>query len=550
MFFLDSSLASLFLISVEKKMSDHSEELKTQDTKMPISQSKSEVQILDVTLRDGEQTQGVSFSSAEKLNIAKFLLQKLLVHRVEIASARVSRGELESVQKIMEWARSENLEDRIEILGFVDGGKTIEWMERAGVKTLNLLTKGSLHHLEKQLRKTPEEHFGEVSQVIQMARSKGFRVNVYLEDWSNGFRNSPGYVRDFVRHLNSEDIQYLFLPDTLGVLSPYETESGVRMILDEFPDMHLEFHGHNDYDLAVANCMAAVKAGAKGVHVSINGLGERAGNSPLEAVVTALHDKLDIPTGIVEKEITNASRLVEVFSGKRISANRPIVGEDVFTQTAGVHADGDKKGNLYANPILPERFGRIRSYALGKLAGKASLSENLKRLGLVLSTEMEKKVLERIIELGDQNKAVTPEDLPFIIADISGNSETIVFTIDSCKVESGVGCPPRAVLKVTIRGEVYQSEATGDGGYDAFMTALYQITKSIDIKLPKLFDYEVRIPPGGRTDALVETVITWKKQEDPVPIRTIGVDSDQIVAAMKATEKMMNILLAQPEKAI
>jgi (R)-citramalate synthase len=501
------------------------------------------IQILDVTLRDGEQTQGVSFSSAEKLNIAKFLLQKLNVHRVEIASARVSKGELASVQNIMKWAREESLQDRIEILGFVDGGKTLDWMKQAGVGTLNLLTKGSLHHLEKQLRKTPQEHFSEVSEVIANAKKLGFRVNVYLEDWSNGFRNSPGYVMDFVKHLSQEDINYLFLPDTLGVLSPYETSDGIRMILDHYPNMHLEFHGHNDYDLAVANCMAAVKAGAKGIHVSINGLGERAGNSPLEAVVTALHDKLQVPTGVNEKEITNASRLVEVFSGKRISANRPIVGEDVFTQTAGVHADGDKKGNLYANPILPERFGRIRSYALGKLAGKASLSENLKRLGLVLTPEMEKKVLERIIELGDQNKTVTPEDLPFIIADVSGDSERIVFNIVSCKVESGMGCPPKANLKVSIRGDIYHSEASGDGGYDAFMTALYQITKSLDIRLPRLFDYEVRIPPGGRTDALVETVITWKKQDDPIPIRTIGVDSDQIVAAMKATEKMMNIIL-------
>ncbi|MBF3371958.1 homocitrate synthase/isopropylmalate synthase family protein, partial [Leptospira interrogans] len=142
--------------------------------------------------------------------------------------------------------------------------------------------------------------------------------------------------------------------------------------------------------------------------------------TPLEALVTTIHDKSQAKTNINELAITEASRLVEVFSGKRISANRPIVGEDVFTQTAGVHADGDKKGNLYANPILPERFGRKRSYALGKLSGKASISENVKQLGMVLSDIVLQKVLERVIELGDQNKLVTPEDLPFIIADVSG----------------------------------------------------------------------------------------------------------------------------------
>lgn len=506
--------------------------------------SKQKIQILDVTLRDGEQTQGVSFSTEEKLNIAKFLLQKLNVDRVEIASARVSKGELITVKTIMEWARKESLEDRIEILGFVDGGKTIDWMMETGVKVLNLLTKGSLKHLEKQLRKTPKEHFRDVSEMIQLAKSKGFVVNVYLEDWSNGFRDSPNYVMDFISHLTQEPIRYLYLPDTLGVLSPYETEYGIQMVLDKYPNLHVEFHGHNDYDLACANCLAAVKAGAKGVHVSVNGLGERAGNAPLEAVVTALHDKLGVETGIVEKEITHASRLVEVFSGKRISANRPIVGEDVFTQTAGVHADGDKKGNLYANPILPERFGRTRSYALGKLAGKASLQENLKRQGLVLSPDLEKKVLDRIIELGDQNKAVTPEDLPFIIADISGNTDSFVFKIQSCKVESGIGFSPKAKLKILLRGVEYEEEAGGDGGYDAFMNALVKIMNQQNIQLPLLYDYEVRIPPGGRTDALVETVITWKKKYNgEETFRTIGVDSDQTVAAMKATEKMMNLIL-------
>lgn len=507
-----------------------------------MSRKQDSIQVLDVTLRDGEQTQGVSFSSEEKMNIAKFLLQKLNVHRVEIASARVSRGELESVRKIMDWAAGENLTDRIEILGFVDGGKTVDWMKETGVRTLNLLTKGSLLHLEKQLRKSPAEHFKEVSDVIQLATKQGFSVNVYLEDWSNGFRNSPGYVLDLVGHLQKEPIQYLFLPDTLGVLSPDETKVGIDSILQKYPEQHLEFHGHNDYDLAVANCMVAVQSGAKGIHVSVNGLGERAGNSPLEAVITALHDKLGVKTGIVEKEITNASRLVEVFSGKRISANRPIVGEDVFTQTAGIHADGDKKANLYANPILPERFGRTRSYALGKLAGKASLTENLKRQGLVLSPEMEKKVLDRIIELGDQSKIVTPEDIPFIIADISGKSESISFKIITCIVESGLGATPSAKLHIQYKGKDYSADGNGDGGYDAFMKALRKINKEIGIEMPSLDDYEVRIPPGGRTDALVEAVITWKRKDDPIPLRTIGVDSDQVVAAMKATEKMINLI--------
>ncbi len=504
------------------------------------------MEILDVTLRDGEQTRGVSFSGDEKLNIAKFLLMDLNVSRVEIASARVSKGELASVKRIFDWAKTENLADRIEILGFVDETLSLDWIHEAGGGTINLLTKGSLKHLTEQLKKNLPDHLSDIQKTVNHADKKNIRVNVYLEDWSNGILNSPEYVHQFVEGLSKIHIHKVFLADTLGVLSPDETFETVKNMTSRFPEMHFEFHGHNDYDLSVANCLSAIKAGAKGIHVSVNGLGERAGNAPLEAVVTALHDKAGIHTGISEKKITEASRLVEIFSGKRISENRPIVGQDVFTQTAGVHADGDKKGNLYANPILPERFGRKRSYALGKLAGKASISENLKQLGLVLSPETERKVLERVIELGDQNKTITQEDLPFLIADLEGDRKENEFEILSCVVTSGKGVLPSANLAIRFQKETYKEIGNGDGGYDAFMDALSKIMKRLNLELPSLIDYQVRIPPGGKTSALVETIITWGKSpdsEEENTFRTVGVDSDQITAAIKATEKMLNLPL-------
>ncbi len=509
-----------------------------------MTHGNDKIQILDVTLRDGEQTNGVSFSWEQKLNITKFLLCDLKVDRVEIASARVSPGEFDAVKKIIEWSKAEGLQDKIEILGFVDFDKTVNWMRDTGVKVLNLLTKGSLNHLTNQLRKTPGDHFSDISKTVSYANENDITVNVYLEDWSNGYLHSRDYVIEYLNAVSKLKIKRFFLADTLGVLSPDETSKAISDLTNLFPNLWFEFHGHNDYDLAVANCLAAVKAGVKGLHVAVNGLGERAGNSPLEAVITALHDKSNFKTGVQEKEITNASRLVEVFSGKRIGDNRPIVGEDVYTQTAGVHADGDKKGNLYANPILPERFGRSRVYALGKLAGKASITENLKQLGMVLTPEIEKKVLERVIELGDQNKTVTKEDLPYIIADISGQNLDSPFQIKACTVTSGIGVKPFAKLAVNFKGEDFISEGEGDGGYDAFMNALGKILSKLSIRIPSLYDYEVRIPPGGNTNALVETVITWKNEGDLQPIRTIGIDSDQQVAAIKATEKLLHIILS------
>lgn len=511
-----------------------------------MSTFSNQIEILDVTLRDGEQTRGVSFSAQEKLNIAKFLLRDLKTSRVEITSARVSEGELNSVANIIKWAENENLVNSIEILSFVDYNQSVDWMLRAGVKNMNLLTKGSLRHCTHQLKKTLNEHTADIRKTVEYAVSKGVTANVYLEDWSNGILDSPEYVLEMLENLSQFPIQRFYLADTLGILSPDETYSSIKMLVDKFPNLHFEFHGHNDYDLSVANCLSAVKAGVRGLHVSVNGLGERAGNSPMEAVITALHDKLKVKTTIIEQEITNISKLVEVFSRKRISENRPIVGRDVFTQTAGIHADGDKKANLYANPILPERFGRKRSYALGKLAGKASISENLQRLGVILSPEQEKKLLQRIVDMGDQGLKVSEEDLPFLVVDITGEQTESVFKIETCVVMSGKGVLPTANLLVRYKGEIYKEVGRGDGGYDAVMDALTQITNKIGFKIPELIDYEVHIPPGGKTSALVEAIITWANDPNSKfdsSFRTVGVDSDQIVAAVKATEKMLNLVL-------
>lgn len=506
-----------------------------------MKQNNPEIEILDVTLRDGEQTRGVSFTTEEKLNIAKFLLLNVRVDRVEVASARVSRGELLTVRTIMDWAGRENLDSKIEILGFVDHKHSVDWISESGAKTLNLLTKGSLNHLKNQLRKSIDEHLSDIEKTVSYATSKNINTNVYLEDWSNGYLHSPDYVENFVSQLVQFPIKKIFLADTLGVLSPDETHNAVKFMIDRFPNIHFEFHGHNDYSLSVANCLSAVSMGVKGLHVSVNGLGERAGNSPLEAVVTALHDKLNTKTKIIESELTAVSRLVEVFSGKRISENRPIVGQDVFTQTAGVHADGDKKGNLYANPILPERFGRKRSYALGKLAGKASISENLKQLGMVLSSDLEKLLLEKVIELGDAGLNVTTEDLPFLIADLSGNQSQKIFVLESWMVTSGKNVLPIASITARYKDKIFKDTGTGDGGYDAFMDALSKITEKNEIPLPILCDYNVRIPPGGKTSALVETIITWEFKNET--FRTIGLNSDQLTAAILATEKMLDLIL-------
>jgi len=506
------------------------------------NQTQRGVEIMDTTLRDGEQTSGVSFSPTEKLTIAQLLLTEVKVDRIEIASARVSEGEFQAVKKITDWAKENYLLDRVEILTFVDGETSINWMLEAGAKVMNLLTKGSMNHLTHQLKKTPEQHFAEIEQVVGLAIAKGITVNVYLEDWSNGMRNSPDYVFQFLDFLTKQPIKRVLLPDTLGVLTPYETFEFIDSIVKRYPETHFDFHAHNDYDLSVANVMEAIRAGAKGLHLTVNGMGERTGNAPLASTIAVINDFMpQVKTSVVENSLYSVSKIVETFSGLRIPANKPIVGENVFTQTAGIHADGDNKNNLYFSDLMPERFGRTRKYALGKTSGKANIEKNLQDLGIKLSPEDLKKVTQRIIELGDKKETVTKEDLPYIISDVIDSSaiEEKV-TVENYVLTHSKNLKPSATLQVKIGDEVFEENAQGDGQYDAFMNALKKIYKRKQMSLPILTDYAVRIPPGGKTDALCETVITWEFNNRE--FKTHGLDSDQTVSAIKATQKMLNII--------
>ena len=501
------------------------------------------VEIMDSTLRDGEQTNGVSFLPHEKLVIARKLLHAVCVDRIEVASARVSEGEKEAVSMICRYAERIGKLDRVEVLGFVDGGKSVDWIADCGGRVINLLAKGSLKHCTHQLRKTPEEHIADIIQVVNYAHEKGICVNLYLEDWSNGMKDSPEYVYQIVDSLLPLNaIQRFMLPDTLGVMNPLQVVEYFRKMLKRYPDAHFDFHSHNDYDLAVSNSLAAVLSGAKGVHVTVNGLGERCGNAPLASVQAILKDQFHAETNIVESQLNDISRMVESFSGITVAPNQPIVGENVFTQVAGVHADGDSKDKLYYNELVPERFGRKREYALGKNSGRANIAKNLEELGLELTPEQTRRVTERITELGDRKEIVTQEDLPYIVSDVlkHDGSEDRVKLI-SYVVSTSYGLKPGANIRVEINGQQYEAGATGDGQYDAFVKALRFIYKKyLNRTFPTLANYQVSIPPGGRTDALVQAVISWNYNDGL--LRTRGLDADQTEAAIKATFKMLNII--------
>ena len=499
---------------------------------------------MDSTLRDGEQTSGVSFLPHEKLIIARMLLGDLNVDRIEVASARVSEGEKEAVKMICRYAQQAGFLERVEVLGFVDGHTSVDWLYDCGARTLNLLAKGSLRHCTQQLHKTPEEHIADIQAVVDYAAQKGIGVNLYLEDWSSGMKDSPEYIYQLMDSLTSvETIRRFMLPDTLGIMNPLQVVEYFRKMLKRYPDTHFDFHAHNDYDLAVSNSLAAALSGARGLHVTVNGLGERCGNAPLSSVQVILKDQFNALTSINENRLNDISRLVESYSGIAIAPNQPIIGDNVFTQVAGVHADGDQKGGLYHNALMPERFGRRRAYAMGKTSGRANIARNLQELGLDLTPEQMQRVTRRITELGDRKEVVTQDDLPFIVSDVlkHGVTEDKVKLV-SYQVSLAYGLKPLANVKVEINGQQYEYHSSGDGQYDAFVKALRKIYKEyLGRTFPLLENYAVTIPPGGRTDALVQTVITWQMEGGRL-LRTRGLDADQTEAAIKATIKMLNIV--------
>ena len=495
------------------------------------------IQFMDTTLRDGEQTEGVSFTAEEKLAIVEYLLEKVNVDAIEVTSAKISDSELVSVSKIMEWAKENNRLDKIEVLGFVDGTASAQWIHDAGCRVINLLTKGSLRHLKGQLRKSSEEHAADIQKVFEFAKENGMTVNAYLEDWSNGMKDSKEHVLYMVKKLQEFGVNRVMLADTLGVLDYERTFTYVTELVKKFPTITFDFHGHNDYELATANSMAAVKAGVTRLHTTVNGLGERAGNTKLASAVAALNDLSDFKTHVNEKELINVSNLVESISGLRLAATTPVVGKNVYTQGCGVHADGDRKDNLYHNPLTPERFGSERRYSLGKTSGMASVEQNLEQLGVTLDKDQKKKVLERIKELAHKKQNMSKEDLHYIITDVIETPESRKIELVDYDFRLTHSGSPEARVKLRIHAGEEEATATGSGQYDAFMNALRKIFGPK--KLPELVDYSLIIPPGGKTSALVETVIKWQKGDKV--FRTRGLDSDQLLAAIKATIKMLNM---------
>lgn len=494
------------------------------------------IEVMDTTLRDGEQTPGVNYTPEEKLVIAEALLRSG-VDAVEVASVGISKGEAEAVRRIMEWADTHGAAQQIEILGFVDNTRSVDWIVANGGHVLNLLTKGSEHHCRVQIKKTVEGHLQDIEKTVHYAVGKGLSVNVYLEDWSQGIQNSEPYVMTLTKGLSSLPIERIMLCDTLGVLTPEQAGSYVRCMTERF-DLRFDFHGHNDYGLAVSNSIAAIRSGATRVHVTTNGLGERAGNTTLATLVIAARDLYGFQSNVKEVSLAMLSDLVAGISGVDYAANSPVIGYMSSIQGCGVHADGDNKGGLYQNRLDPARFGRKRTYDLGKTAGMASIEQNCKQLGIEITPEQQRSLLAKVKELGDQKVTVTQADIILLLQEIINTKESAETGVRLTDYQFTLrkGAQPEATIHLCVGNQQLTASGVGDGQFDAFMNAL----RSIRPDIPELVNYHIGISRKGTSGALTEVTISWSKNGNLFTTR--AVNPDQLVAAMNATIRMLNYL--------
>ncbi|MFH1316212.1 MAG: alpha-isopropylmalate synthase regulatory domain-containing protein [Candidatus Woesearchaeota archaeon] len=502
-------------------------------------------EILDSTLRDGEQTPGVNFNTKDTLEIAKRLIEVAGCDSIEIASTQTSPAEYRSAKAVCDWARPLGYLDRIEILCFLNES-SVDWAEEVGCRTINLLAKGSKRHSSVQFNGTPEEHISRASQTAKYAIDKGISVNAYLEDWSGGMLNSDygrsdSYVNKMVQSLKEQGANRIMLADTLGILVPEEVEEFISYMVRTFPDIIFDFHSHNDLGCAVDNSVAAVKAGVIRVHTTVNGIGERAGNTDLSQLAVRLAKKTEeYRTKIDLKSLHNLSILVDVLSGVDVAANAPIIGRNAFTQDCGVHAHGDSKGGLYEGLLSPEEVGRVREYGLDKHAGNASIYQNMRKLGIDITLEKDQvsHLLGKIKDISDQGFYLDAYDLPILIEDEFGIKVCKVRVIDYKETHLEKGEDPRAVVKLRVNGIEYEREGTGKGPFDAFMHAVGGICQSLGKPIPTLRKYRQKSRPGQETESFVETYIVW--DDGARYFETIGSSRNQIESEIKAAEKMLN----------
>lgn len=488
------------------------------------------MRFLDTTLRDGEQTPGVSLTPEEKVWIARNL-DSLGVDVIEAGSAITSQGERDGIKAVVK----EGL--RAEICSFARALRTdIDYAIDCDVDSVHLVVSVSDLHIKEKLKKDRDSVRQMAVDAVEYAKKHGLIVELSGEDASRA-------DLDFLESLYQAGIDAgadrLCFCDTVGVLNPERTYEIFDRLTTNLK-VPISIHCHDDFGLATANTIAALRAGAAQAHVTVNGVGERAGNTALEEVVVVLKSLYGVQTRIVLENIYPTSKLVSRLMGVPVGLNKALVGENAFMHESGIHTHGLLANTATYEPITPESIGRKRQIVLGKHAGRTSVIMALREIGLEATEPQVDEITRQVKDLGDKGKHVTDADLMSIADSVLGlKSEARIKLID-CTVLSGNRATPTASIKLTIDGQEVVDSAVGLGPVDAALNALRRSISGVaDIKLD---EYRVEAITGG-TDALVEVWV--KMSRDGRVISARGAGPDIIMASVQAFIEGINRLIQE-----
>lgn len=488
------------------------------------------IRILDSTLRDGEQTPGVSLTPKNKLRIAR-ALDELGVDVIEAGFAAASKGESEAIKEIV------NAGLRAEICSFARGVKEdIDAVVKSGAQSVHLVIPTSDLHIQYKLRKTRDDVLKIAEECTQYAKDHGLIVELSAEDAT---RSDIEFVKEFFSVGISAEADRICACDTVGILTPERSYEYFSELRKSFK-VPISVHCHNDFGMAVANSISALRAGADQVHVTVNGIGERAGNAALEEVVMALWSLYDIKLPIKTERLWNLSQLVSRLTGVYLQPNKAIVGDHAFTHEAGIHTHAILVHPLTYEPISPKLVGVTRRFVVGKHAGKHGVLAVLEKMGLKPTEEQLKDIWIRVKTLGDKGKTVTDADLQAIAEAVMGIPSVRPIRLEELTVVTGNKVTPTASVRLKVGKRTVSGAATGVGPVDAAMNA---IRKAISAVEPiRLEEYRVKAITGG-TDAVVEVTVRLRKG-DRVATAT-GVREDIVMASVEAMLSSVNVLLAE-----
>jgi len=488
-----------------------------------------EPMVLDTTLRDGEQTPGVSLNIEQKLLIAE-ALDKLGVDIIEAGTAIASEGDFKAIKEIS------NAGLNAEICSFARIKKIdIDAAADAGADSIFMVAPSSEIHISSKFPGKSEDDVIEMSvEAVEYAKERGLIVEFGAEDAS---RAKLEFIKRLFKAVVDAGADRLTFADTVGVLTPEKAENIMKELTSEF-NVPVAIHCHDDFGFATVNTVFAVKGGASEFHATVNGIGERAGNAALEEVVIALEVLYDIKTKINKKNIYNVSKLVEKLTKVSIPPNKAIVGENAFTHESGIHTSAILRNASTYEPITPEMVGRTRHIVLGKHAGRASVEAIMKELGYRATPEQMKEILARIKEIGDKGKRITDADVRTIIETVLQIRREKKIKLEDLSIVSGMNIMPTASVKIKINGKEKIEAAVGLGPVDAAINAIKKaVTELGDIEL---VSYHVDAITGG-TDALVDVVVQLRRGDKIVTAR--GARTDIIMASVEAVLEGLNMLV-------